>query len=108
MVATAGPISQVQRKVKLRGPELLAYFGKGIYDFGQGFQRISHSDLRMGASSSTTKTLVQSPGFQPGSTLGTSLNVRTKHRLEAYAPLAFRTVERSPRAIPGPIAVHLE
>ena len=34
--------------------------------------------------------------------------VRTEHRLEAYATLAFRTVERSPRAIPGAIAVHLE
>ncbi len=29
----------------------------------------------------------------------------TEHRLEAYAPLAFQTVERSPRAIPGAIAV---
>jgi hypothetical protein len=37
----------------------------------------------------------------PGFTLGL-------HRLEAYATLAFWTVERSPRAIPGAIAVHLE
>jgi hypothetical protein len=29
----------------------------------------------------------------------------TEHRLETYAPLALRTVERSPKAIPGAIAV---
>ena len=33
------------------------------------------------------------------------LSAKNRHRLEAYAPLAFRTVERSPRAIPGAIAV---
>jgi hypothetical protein len=36
------------------------------------------------------------------------LVARTEHRLEAYAPLAFRTVERSPIAIPKAIAVHLK
>jgi hypothetical protein len=34
--------------------------------------------------------------------------LRTEHRLEAYATLAFRTVGRSLRAIPGAIAVHPE
>jgi hypothetical protein len=34
--------------------------------------------------------------------------VRTEHRLETYATLAFWTVERSPRAILGAIAVHLK
>jgi hypothetical protein len=34
--------------------------------------------------------------------------VRTEHRLEAYATLAFRTVERRPRAILGGAAVHLK
>ena len=32
--------------------------------------------------------------------------VRTEHRLEGYATLAFRTVERFPGAIPGDIAVN--
>ena len=31
---------------------------------------------------------------------------RLKHRQDAYATLAYRTVERSPRAIPGALAVH--
>jgi hypothetical protein len=31
-----------------------------------------------------------------------------EHRLEAYATLVFRTVERSLRAIPGATAVHPE
>jgi hypothetical protein len=34
--------------------------------------------------------------------------VLTEHRLEAYATLVFRTGERSPRAMLGAIAVHLE
>jgi hypothetical protein len=46
--------------------------------------------------------------IETGQQRATSLKVRTKHRLEAYAPAAFRTVERSPRAIPGAMAVHLE
>ena len=33
------------------------------------------------------------------------LAAKNRHRLEAYAPLAFQTVERSPRAIPAAIAV---
>jgi hypothetical protein len=33
------------------------------------------------------------------------LSAKNRHRLEAYAPLAFRTVERFPKAIPGAIAV---
>jgi hypothetical protein len=32
--------------------------------------------------------------------------VRTEHRLEAYATLAFRTVERCLGTIPGALAVH--
>jgi hypothetical protein len=36
------------------------------------------------------------------------LMVRTEHRLEAYATLAFPTVERSPKVTPGAVAVHLE
>jgi len=43
-----------------------------------------------------------------GGTLKTPLVGAKEHRLEAYAnaTLAFRTVERSPRAVPGAIAVH--
>ena len=36
MVATVWTVSQVQGEVKLRGEELLAYFGIGSYDFGIG------------------------------------------------------------------------
>jgi hypothetical protein len=35
-----------------------------------------------------------------------SSKMRAEHRLEAYATLAFRTVEQPLRAIPGAIAVH--
>ena len=62
---------------------------KGLEDSAQGF----NPDLctHLGRTVETWKT---------------SSMVRTEHRLEAYATLAFRTVERSPRAIPGALAVH--
>jgi hypothetical protein len=37
----------------------------------------------------------------------TSLDRAKEHRQDAYATLASRTVERSLRAIPGALAVHL-
>ena len=45
-------------------------------------------------------------GFNRG--IHRSRATRPEKGWKACAPLAFRTVERSPRAIPGAIAVHLE
>ena len=77
----SGPISQVQRQVKLRGRELLAYFGKGRYDFGIGIPSLSA--IRTNSEPVTRPaTIIDSPETSP--------NVRTEHRLEAYAKLLRR------------------